>query len=127
MDIHLKLKQFIQFGCVGALNTALTYGIYLVLYKVIDARLAIGIGYAGTSLLGWLINHKLVFDAQGSYVKTGIRFYLTYGFTLVLSIFCTHIWVNVLEWDAALSPLFALAITVPTNFLFCKYWVFKSN
>ena len=40
-----KIEQFLRFGIVGALSTAVHYGIYYVLLFVIHATIAYATGY----------------------------------------------------------------------------------
>nr|WP_243892453.1 GtrA family protein [Schleiferilactobacillus harbinensis] len=122
------ITQFIQFGAVGALNTVLTYIIYLILYQHISPTLAMAVGYGLTSLLGLALNKQWVFKQSGGEMSwMTFKYYATYGTTFLLSLILTSTWVDVLHFPAAWAPLFSLAVTVPVNFLLSKYWVFAQK
>lgn len=122
------ITQFIQFGAVGALNTVLTYIIYLILYQHISPTLAMAVGYGLTSLLGLALNKQWVFKQSGGKMSwMTFKYYATYGTTFLLSLILTSTWVDVLHFPAAWAPLFSLAVTVPVNFLLSKYWVFTQK
>ncbi|GEK05986.1 GtrA family protein [Schleiferilactobacillus harbinensis] len=122
------ITQFIQFGAVGALNTVLTYIIYLILYQHISPTLAMAVGYGLTSLLGLALNKQWVFKQSGGEMSwMTFKYYATYGTTFLLSLILTSTWVDVLHFPAAWAPLFSLAVTVPVNFLLSKYWVFTQK
>ncbi|QFR64678.1 GtrA family protein [Schleiferilactobacillus harbinensis] len=122
------ITQFIQFGAVGALNTVLTYIIYLILYQHISPTLAMAVGYGLTSLLGLALNKQWVFKQSGGEMSwMTFKYYATYGTTFLLSLILTSTWVDVLHFPAAWAPLFSLAVTAPVNFLLSKYWVFTQK
>lgn len=122
------ITQFIQFGAVGALNTVLTYIIYLILYQHISPTLAMAVGYGLTSLLGLALNKQWVFKQSGGEMSwMTFKYYATYGTTFLLSLILTSTWVDVLHFPATWAPLFSLAVTVPVNFLLSKYWVFTQK
>ncbi|EKQ01676.1 mannosyltransferase family protein [Lacticaseibacillus paracasei] len=124
-----KLKQFIGFGLVGGVNTILTYLIYLTLYQLINPTAAMGVGYGLTSIFGLFLNDTWVFKAKDRrQLKTvAPRYYLSYGLTFILSLVLTSFWNDFLRLPKPLAPMFALMITVPTNFLLSKFWVFREK
>lgn len=126
--VKRMLTQFVQFGAVGALNTVLTYGIYLLLYQHISPTLAMAVGYGLTSLLGLALNKQWVFKDRGGQLSwVTFKYYATYGTTFLLSLLLTSLWVDGLRLPAALAPMFSLAVTVPVNFFLSKYWVFTQK
>jgi len=121
-------KQFAKFGLVGAMNTVLTYIIYLSLYHLINPTAAMGVGYGLTSMLGIVLNDRLVFKShQAQHAETVLKYYFTYGMTLVLSLILTTVWNEWWQLPQALAPAFSLMVTVPTNFTLSKFWIFKTN
>ncbi|KRO15484.1 GtcA family membrane protein [Lacticaseibacillus saniviri JCM 17471 = DSM 24301] len=126
-QLQKLFKQAIAFGLVGALNTIITYALYLMLYRHINPTAAMGIGYGLTSIMGLLLNENWVFKAKHQSQLTSVapRYYLTYALSLVLSLLLTTIWNDWWQFNKTLAPLFSLMVTVPTNFLLSKFWVFK--
>jgi putative flippase GtrA len=127
-SVKRLLTQFIQFGLVGALNTVLTYVIYLLLYQQISPTLAMAVGYGLTSLMGLWLNKSWVFKRAGGELSwLTFKYYATYGSTFCLSLVLTSLWVDAWHLPSAIAPLFSLMITVPANFVLSKYWVFTQK
>ncbi|MBU9789720.1 GtrA family protein [Lentilactobacillus sp. G22-6] len=120
-------KQFIKFGLTGLLNTVLTYVIYLLLLQPTNATFAMGVGYGITSLIGLSLNNKWVFKTHGNLKLVVIKYYATYLFTWLISIGIAHIASSSAIINSQLIPLVSLMITVPTNFLLSKFWVFNNK
>lgn len=88
-----------------------------------------GVGYGLTSIFGLFLNDTWVFKAKDRrQLKTvAPRYYLSYGLTFILSLVLTSFWNDFLRLPKPLAPMFALMITVPTNFLLSKFWVFREK
>lgn len=127
--MRLKLKQFISFGLVGGINTILTYLIYLTLYQLINPTAAMGVGYGLTSILGLFLNDTWVFKVKDHHQLKSVapRYYFSYGLTFILSLVLTSFWNDALGLPKPLAPMFSLMVTVPTNFLLSKFWVFREK
>lgn len=125
---HIKFtKQLFKFGIIGLLNTILTYAIYLVLLNPTNATFAMGVGYGVTSLLGLTLNNHWVFQTGSSLKSVVWKYYATYLFTWVISVLFAHFASNWSLMNPHLIPLVSLIITVPTNFLLSKFWVFNQR
>lgn len=120
-----QMQQFMQFGLVGALNTAVTYLIYLLFVHAASPAGAMAIGYGLTAIIGFMINRHQVFKHSGSLQRTLLKYGTTYGFTLGLSSYLSYAFTTFGQISATITPVFTLMITVPLNFLLCKFWVFR--
>ena len=54
------------------------------------------------------------------------RYYAVYLSSFFINMICIYLWVDVLHISNRIAPLLTLFFTVPYNFLFSKYWTFKS-
>ncbi|WP_404819269.1 GtrA family protein [Lentilactobacillus sunkii] len=109
------------------INTVLTYVIYLALLGPTNATVAMAIGYGITSLLGLTLSNRWVFQT-GTSVKSVIwKYYATYVFTWLISVLFAHFASGWPLIDSRLIPIISLMITVPTNFLLSKFWVFHKT
>ena len=128
--LFAKMKQFIQFGFVGAVNTVLNYLIYLALVSFLaaDPVVANGIGYFVTSVIAFFLNKQWVFkkDSQAIH-KTLLKFYVTYGSSLIITMLLSALFAHVILVHEYLIPALCLCVTVPYNFLLSKLWVFRSG
>lgn len=124
-----KFMQFIKFGFVGAVNTLTSLAIYYLLVLIdIDYILSTIIGYVISSIVGYILNKLWVFKSKGDKVyRSIIKFYVIYGFSLLLNVGCMYLWINILSLTKYIAPVLTLCITIPFNFIFSKMWVFKSN
>lgn len=122
-----NIQQFIKFGMTGGLNTILTYIIYLLLVQLTNATVAMAIGYGLTSLIGLSLNNHWVFKAHQAVKTVAWKYYATYGFTWLISVFFAH--VASTTWHAPnwLIPIGSLMLTIPLNFLLSKFWVFGQH
>lgn len=120
-------KQLLKFGITGFINTVLTYVIYLALLAPTNATIAMAIGYGITSLLGLTLSNRWVFQTGTSFKTVVWKYYATYVFTWLISVLFAHFasaWPII---DSRLIPIISLMITVPTNFLLSKFWVFHNT
>ncbi|MCT3399038.1 GtrA family protein [Lentilactobacillus hilgardii] len=112
---------------MGFANTFLTYAIYLLLLSPTNATIAMAIGYGGTSLISLTLNNHWVFKTHAHFKSVVIKYYATYLSTWLLSTAIADILSHFTGVIDHLIPIFSLMITVPTNFLLSKFWVFKNS
>ena len=93
-----QLPEFVRFVMVGIFATALHYGLYFVLQRVINVNIAYTLGYA----LSFIAN-----------------FYLTAYFTFGRK--NLSLWMGI---PKPLAPIPVFAIAIPVNFLLVRF-VFK--
>ncbi|UQS84605.1 GtrA family protein [Apilactobacillus apisilvae] len=122
-----SIKQFFKFGIIGIINTLLTYLIYTILWKPTSPTIAMAIGYGLTSLIGLTINKIWVFKSTNNLSHIAAKYYATYLFTWLLSITSTNLISSYSNLNKQLIPIIALIITIPTNFVLSKYWVFSKS
>jgi putative flippase GtrA len=100
----------------------------MLLLHATNATIAMAIGYGITSLLGLTMSNRWVFQTGNSVKSVVWKYYATYLFTWLLSVLFAHFASGFPIIDSRLIPIISLLITVPTNFLLSKFWVFhKTN
>ncbi|KRL52836.1 GtrA family protein [Lentilactobacillus parakefiri DSM 10551] len=92
-----------------------------------NATIAMGVGYGITSLLGLALNNRWVFQTGDSVRTVAWKYYTTYVFTWLISVIFAHLASDWSFLDSRLIPIISLMITVPTNFLLSKFWVFNKH
>lgn len=127
-----KIQQFIRFAIVGALATAIHYGLYLLIVWASDigedetlyTNIAYSIGY----LVAWCVNFYLsahfTFHSNTS-LKRGIGFALSHGVNYLLHL----IFLNLFLWlglSETIAPIPVFCIVIPINFILVRY-VFTSK
>ena len=117
------LPRFVRFLLTGGLNTAVTYGVYLLLLGPIGYRWAyiasfvfgIGLSYA---MLRWF-----VFQNAGRRHAWALVAATQLG-QFVVGLAVVELWVAVLGWPQALAALASVAVCVPLTYAVHR-WVFR--
>lgn len=121
------VKQFIRFGIIGAVNTALGLGLYyglvfLGVHYILSHIIANAIGI----FVSYSLNSRFTFkQTNANKAKQIIKVYAAYGITFLLGTSLLYLMVDVIGISELIAPLINLCFTVPTNFLLNKFWVFK--
>jgi putative flippase GtrA len=115
----------IRFGIVGVSNTAIGFGAFWSLHRVLPAAAAQGIGYTLGTLWSYYWNRRWTFQSQGKVASEASRFFsLQIGFMLLssglLGLLVDH--AHLPSWPCWLAV--SVLITV-LNFVASRYWAFK--
>lgn len=117
-------RDFARFLVSGGFNTALTYGVYLLLLNVVPYKISYTIAYISGILLAYILNRFFVFKSHNG-IKSILLFPLIYLAQYVVSLLILWVWVEQLGFDDRLAPLVAIAITVPMTFILSKLLFLK--
>ena len=111
-------QEIIRFAIVGAVATAIQYGVYLLLSLVVDVNVAYTVGYVASFLVNYLLSAAFTFKERKS-VKNGIGFTIAHLFNYLLqvSLLNLFIWLSV---SPAYAPIPVYCIAVPTNFVLVR-------
>ena len=114
--------EFLRFVAVGALNTALTYGLYVALVHFMHYQLAYALAYVAGIVLQFVLHSRFVFRVPLRWANMlgypPIHFVM-YGFGALL----LHVLVARLGMDARLAPLVVIALSVPLSFALTRGWL----
>lgn len=111
-----SLARPLRFLLSGALNTALTYLLYLALLLIASPAVAYTIAYLTGIALAYVLNRLFVFRAHSG-VRTAVLFPLVYVLQYVVSMVIVTVWVDVLHMDARVAPLIAIGVTLPITYV----------
>ena len=130
-DMQKELQRILRFLIVGTANTSLSYVIY-------SSVIIMGGHYFGASVASFTVgvlnafywNNSVIFKniktktftMSSAFIKTIIG-YVSTGF--IFPIMLLHIWVDILNINELIAPLFNVCIVVPTNYLFNRFWIYK--
>jgi len=122
--------QFLRFACVGILNTAIDFGVFMLLYKIVSVH------YAFCQISGCLVGilNSFAWNKYWTFEKTqnhqnvvsqfGI-FFIVNGFSLVLSLVGLAILIDVLALPVTIAKIVILFFSQFINFIGYKLLVFK--
>lgn len=122
MKIQVIIREFIRFGMVGGLCTALHYGIYYLLQMYINVNIAYSLGYLLSFVANFYLTSYFTFRTSPSWKKLmgmGGAHVMNY----VLHILFLNLFLQLgisQEW----APIPVFAIVIPVNFLLVRF-VFK--
>lgn len=124
------MRQVLKFIVVGSLSTVVNYAVFFISYSYgqVNYLLASAIGYATGLLLSYVLNASWTFRQQSNFrlvSRQTFRFILVYVCSLGLSLGSIYVLVHWLGIDPRLANIVAICQTTVTNFLGCKYYVFK--
>jgi len=109
-----------RFVAGGALNTALSYLVYLALQWIMDYQLAFLVAYLAGIALSYLINAILVFHQPLSW-RTALRFPLVYIVQYFLSAILLALLVELLGISARIAPLVVAVALLPVTYLMARH------
>lgn len=122
METKTLVKEFIRFGVVGVVATAIHYGIYYLLQPVMNVNVAYTTGYAISFIVNFYLTSYFTFGTTPSWKKligmggAHLVNYLMHIVLLNIFLYCgiSKVW----------APVPVFAIVIPVNFLLVRF-VFK--
>lgn len=116
------IMEFIRFGLVGGLATALHYGIYYGLKSAMDVNVAYSIGYVLSFIVNFYLTSYFTFRTSPSWKKlagmSGAHL-INFGLHLILLNIFLYLGISK-TW----APVPVFAVAIPVNFLLLRF-VFK--
>lgn len=119
MTILVLSREFTRFVVVGASNTLVAYGAYLLLVNWLPYPIAWGIGYLLGIASGYVANALFVFKKplRG---KSAFAFFCIYLTQYLVSILLLKVALEVLMLPHWLAAMLVIALTIPPTFLFIR-------
>lgn len=122
MKTKQLVKEFIRFGVVGVLATALHYGIYYLLQSCINVNIAYTTGYVISFVVNFYLTSYFTFGTAPSWKKlVGMGGAHLVNYLLHMVLLNLFLYVGV---SNAWAPLPVFAIAIPVNFVLVRF-VFK--
>ena len=120
------LKQFIAYNIVGIINTAVGFGLIVLLMLLgISPVVSNMVGYGVGAILSYYLNSKYTFGEKSRSMNQGVKFFsvllLAYGLNMVM-----------LQWmlgmfNPYMSQLIAAVVYTVSAFLMVKLLIFKND
>lgn len=116
------VREFIRFGVVGVVATALHYGIYYLLQAFINVNVAYTAGYVISFVVNFYLTSYFTFGTAPSWKKlAGMGGAHLVNYLLHIALLNVFIYLGISKTWAPV-PVFAIAI--PVNFILVRF-VFK--
>ncbi len=121
--LRLEIGRFLLSGGV---NTALTYGIYLLTLLFLPYKTSYTISYISGIGIAYALNRFFVFKGHQG-IKSAALLPLVYLIQYLCSLFILWVWVEKLGFDQRVAPLIAIITTIPLTFILSKLIFSKSD
>lgn len=124
MKINPVIWEFVRFGIVGGVCTALHYGIYFLLQMAINVNMAYTVGYILSFVVNFYLTSYFTFGSAPSWKKLfGMAGAHGVNYLLHMALLNLFLWIGIgPKW----APLPVFAIAIPVNFILVKF-VFKNK
>ena len=119
-----RLYEFIRFGIVGVIATAIHYIVYWVLLKLfsVNVNISYTIGYIISFVCNFFLSARFTFKEKTS-AKRGLGFGIAHLVNYLLQLFFLNIFIG-LGVKKLYAPIPVYCICIPLNFLLVRF-VFK--
>lgn len=112
-----------RFVVAGAVNTGVTYVLYLGLLQMMPYVAAYSVTYLAGIALGYALNAYVVFKVRPS-VKSALMYPLVYFLNYLLGLSFLYAFVELLGAPIEIAPLFVVAASVPIMYVATQF-IFK--
>jgi putative flippase GtrA len=124
-------NQVIRYLIVGGWNTVFGYSLFALLYFLLSARIhylviaiissiiAITMAYAGYKIF--------VFKTKGNYLHEYLKFYVVYGFSMILGLILLPIFVEFLKMNVYLAQAIATIACIFVSFIGHRNFSFRKK
>lgn len=118
-------SRFFRFVISGGLNTAITYGIYLVLLQLMSYRISYTIAYLSGIAISYALNRSFVFRSHHG-LRSILLFPLVYVAQYSFGLLLLWLWIEVAGLSDKVAPLVVVAVALPLTYVLSRF-VFIGN
>lgn len=119
---NMNYPRFFRFVMSGGLNTAVTYGIYLVLLQLMPYQFSYTIAYVSGIAISYALNRSFVFRSHQGF-RSVLLLPFVYFAQYCLGILVVWLWIEKAHMSSAIAPLVAALVAVPFIY-FLSHYVF---
>ena len=114
-NIPDKVWQFIRFGVVGSISSAIHYGVYCLVVLIANVNIAFTSGYGVGLICNFFLTSYFTFQSKPSSRKAiGFGASHLVNYILEISLLNIFVWMGC---DKFIAPILVLIVAVPINFL----------
>ena len=124
------LWQFIKFNLVGIMNTAVDFGVFMILNHYLGLVYTVSqvISYSCGMVNSYFFNKFWTFQKKEGFTAIEvIKFILVNLCSLGVSLLVLYILQSKWNWQVLPSKVLATGFSVGVNFLGNKFWVFEAT
>ncbi len=109
----------LRFLASGTANTLASYGLYLLLLRLIPYRWAYSLAYAAGVALAYVLYRYYVFKASGGKMGPMLVVFI-YFLQYCLGLGLVSIWGQWLGLPVAFAPVFSIALSMPVTYILSR-------
>ncbi|AVM53371.1 putative flippase GtrA [Bacteroides zoogleoformans] len=114
-----KFWQVIRFGIVGTISSAIHYGVYCLLLKIVNPNFAFTGGYIVGFICNYFLTTFFTFRSHPSSANAaGFSFSHIVNYLLEIGLLNLFLWIGA---GKLLAPILVMIIVVPINFLILHF------
>lgn len=121
----MRFARFFRFILSGGLNTAITYGIYLVLLQQISYQISYTVAYVSGIVVSYALNRAFVFKSHRG-LRSILLFPLIYITQYGIGMLLLWLWIDIAKLSDKIAPLVVVVVTVPATYVLSRF-VFLGN
>jgi putative flippase GtrA len=123
------MPQFFRFALVGAVCTAIQYGLLVAGVEGLgaDAVVASTLGYLASAVASYLLNRRYTFDSGAPHAALVWKFVLVLGAGLILNALFMQLLHGYLQWHYVLAQLVVTCASLIWNFSAHRAWTFSRS
>jgi putative flippase GtrA len=120
-------RQFLTYGAVGALNTAITFAVVVALtWLGVDPLLANPIGFAAGLINSFTLNYKVTFGADRAW-RSVLPFLSSFAICYALNFLVLMALTTWTSWGPIVAQILAMLSYNLAFFVLMKGWVFRRH
>lgn len=116
--LHINNKEVYRFIIVGIFATLIHYGVYWLLNKWINTKVAYSIGYVTSFLCNFILSNRYTFRTNPTLTK-GFKFALSHLLNYTIQMLLMNIYL-IVGVHYSIAPILTWMISIPINFLLVK-------
>lgn len=118
--------QALRFLVSGAINTGVTYGVYLALLHYMDYRTAYGVAFLSGIVFSYALNVRFVFRVRPSF-RSALLFPLVYVIQYLVGLGVLQLAVESFAVPREYALLASIAVSVPLTFLLTRLLLTRTS
>jgi putative flippase GtrA len=115
-----RWREFILFVFFGGVNTALTYGIYLVFVWHFAYAAAYTVSYVFGVFISYYLNARFVFREKLR-VSKALQYPIVYVAQYLIGLGLLYLLIEVARLNKLIAPIAVVCVTVPCTYLLSRY------
>lgn len=121
------ITQFLQFASVGAIGTAVQYGVLYGLVEWLGSNpvLASAIGMILGAITNYILNYVYTFNSTKKHAETAPKFFTVAAFGLALNTSMMALAIQHWQLHYLLAQVLSTLLVLVWNFLANRYWTFR--